>query len=67
MSANAVSDRVSVLAAFDAYDSACEALAGLDFTAFSVAELLALQSAGNTGLARPPVWITGSWPSCRPG
>jgi hypothetical protein len=44
MSANAVSDRVSVLAAFDAYDSACEALAGLDFTAFTVAELLALQS-----------------------
>lgn len=44
MSANAVSDRGSVLAAFDAYDSACETLTGLDFTAFTVAELLALQS-----------------------
>ncbi len=44
MSANAVADRATVLAAFDAYDSACEALAGLDFAAFTVAELLALQS-----------------------
>ena len=44
MSACGVSDREAVLAAFAAFDTACEQLAGMDFTGFTVPELLALQS-----------------------
>ncbi|MGB5148918.1 MAG: DUF222 domain-containing protein [Mycobacterium sp.] len=44
MLANQVSDRESVLAAFDAYDSACEQLATLDFMRMTPAELFELQS-----------------------
>ncbi|MGH3580791.1 MAG: DUF222 domain-containing protein, partial [Mycobacterium sp.] len=44
MSANVVSDRGAVQVAFDAFDTACRQLAGADFTAFTVAELLELQS-----------------------
>ncbi|MGJ6124543.1 DUF222 domain-containing protein [Mycolicibacterium sp. Y3] len=44
MLANAVGDRETVLAAFYALDAAAEQLAGMDFTPFSVAELLELQS-----------------------
>lgn len=44
MSANLVSDREAVLAAFDAYDDACEQLGKLDFTRMSPAELFELQS-----------------------
>lgn len=44
MLANQVSDREAVLAAFDAYDTACEYLAALDFTRMTPAELFELQS-----------------------
>ncbi|AXK75586.1 MULTISPECIES: DUF222 domain-containing protein [Mycobacteriaceae] len=44
MLANGVADREVVLAAFDAYDSACEQLAALDVTRLSPADLLTLQS-----------------------
>lgn len=44
MSANVVSDREAVLAAFDAYDAACEQLGELDFTRMTPAELFELQS-----------------------
>ncbi|MGN7779900.1 DUF222 domain-containing protein [Mycolicibacterium sp. 22603] len=44
MLANAVSDREAVLAAFDAYDSACAQLAAVDVTRLSPADLLTLQS-----------------------
>jgi len=44
MLANQVSDREAVIAAFDAYDSACEQLAALDFTRLTPAELFELQS-----------------------
>ncbi|MCX2713446.1 DUF222 domain-containing protein [Mycolicibacterium sp. J2] len=44
MLAKSVADREVVSAAFDAVDTAAEQLAGMDFTCFSVAELLALQS-----------------------
>jgi hypothetical protein len=44
MLANTVVDREAALAALDALDAATEQLAGMDFTPFSVAELLELQS-----------------------
>ncbi|MGK2869132.1 MAG: HNH endonuclease signature motif containing protein, partial [Mycobacterium sp.] len=44
MLANQVSDREAVLAAFDAYDAACEHLAALDFIRLTPAELFDLQS-----------------------
>lgn len=44
MLANQVSDREAVLAAFDAYDAACERLAELDFIRLTPAELFDLQS-----------------------
>ena len=44
MLANRVPDREAVLAAFDAYDTACEQLAALDFTRMTPAELFDLQS-----------------------
>ncbi|WP_395311678.1 DUF222 domain-containing protein [Mycobacterium sp. AMU20-3851] len=44
MVANAVSDREAIITAFDAYDAACEQLAGLDFTRLTPAELFELQS-----------------------
>lgn len=44
MLANCVSDQGVVLAAFDAYDAACERLAALDFTRMTPAELFELQS-----------------------
>lgn len=39
-----VANREAVLAAFDAYDAACERLAGLEFMAMTPAELFELQS-----------------------
>ncbi|MGW0158780.1 DUF222 domain-containing protein [Mycobacterium sp. NPDC003323] len=44
MLANRVADREAVLAAFDAYDRACEQLAMMDFTRMTPAELFDLQS-----------------------
>ncbi|MCF6390268.1 DUF222 domain-containing protein [Mycobacterium sp. MBM] len=44
MLANQVSDREAVLAAFDAYDAACEQLAALDVARMTPAELFDLQS-----------------------
>lgn len=44
MLANQVSDREAVLAAFDAYDAACERLAALDFIRLTPEELFELQS-----------------------
>lgn len=44
MLANQVLDREAVLAAFDAYDSACEQLATLNFARMTPAELFELQS-----------------------
>ena len=44
MRSDMVADRVGVLAAFAAFDAACQALTRLEFTAFTTAELLELQS-----------------------
>ena len=44
MSSRAVVDRSAVLAALDAFDTACQALTRLEFSAFTTAELLELQS-----------------------
>ncbi|ART71642.1 HNH endonuclease [Mycobacterium dioxanotrophicus] len=54
MLANTVVDRDAVLAVFDEYDAVCDKLAGLNFDALSLPELLELASRRETQARRAP-------------